>query len=475
MACGCRRWRTSGRRCACCPRRCRTPEARHADAPVAHGCGSADSPVDIATGRARTARFDRRSAVAARRPGSGPGRAGGSVRGPDARHAERGRAGHALRDGLERVLRGNTGGLIVLGMDRTVESLCTGGFVLDVEFTATRLRELCKLDGALILDRDITKIVRAGVQLVPDASIPTEETGTRHRTAQRVSIQTGFPVVSVSQSMRLIALYVDGQRRVLEDSAAILSRANQALATLERYKLRLDEVAGTLSALEIEDLVTVRDVGGGRPAAGDGAPDRHRDRRVRGGAGHGRAAAVAPAGRADRGGGAGAASWSSGTTCREPAGASRSRTVRRGARRAGPAHPHRAARTAHGGPGAGLQRRRPRRWTPRSRRAASGCWRRCRGCRGRSSTGWWTTSAGCRSCSRRAWTTSRRWTASARPGPVRSARASPGWPSPRSSSVTSERRPAPCRARAGSRRAAPGRPHHGVGGPGVPWAGPDAI
>ncbi|MGV9314976.1 DNA integrity scanning diadenylate cyclase DisA [Streptomyces sp. NPDC003691] len=168
--------------------------------------------------------------------------------------------GTALRDGLERILRGNTGGLIVLGMDKSVDAMCTGGFVLDVEFTATRLRELCKLDGALILDKDITKILRAGVQLVPDASIPTEETGTRHRTADRVSKQCGFPVVSVSQSMRLIALYVDGERRVLEESAAILSRANQALATLERYKLRLDEVAGTLSALEIEDLVTVRDV-----------------------------------------------------------------------------------------------------------------------------------------------------------------------------------------------------------------------
>ncbi|AQT73724.1 DNA integrity scanning diadenylate cyclase DisA [Streptomyces sp. fd1-xmd] len=168
--------------------------------------------------------------------------------------------GQPLRDGLERIVRGNTGGLIVLGMDKAVEAMCTGGFVLDVEFTATRLRELCKLDGALILDKDLTKILRAGVQLVPDASIPTEETGTRHRTADRVSKQCGFPVVSVSQSMRLIALYVDGERRVLEESGAILSRANQALATLERYKLRLDEVAGTLSALEIEDLVTVRDV-----------------------------------------------------------------------------------------------------------------------------------------------------------------------------------------------------------------------
>ncbi|GAA1927807.1 DNA integrity scanning diadenylate cyclase DisA [Streptomyces sodiiphilus] len=199
--------------------------------------------------------------AASDRPGN-PGRAGGGSGTDGLLRASLSAIapGTQLRDGLERVLRGNTGGLIVLGVDRGVEALCSGGFVLDVEFTATRLRELCKLDGAVLVDRDITKIVRAGVQLVPDADIPTEETGTRHRTAQRVSIQTGFPVVSVSQSMRLIALYVDGQRRVLEDSGAILSRANQALATLERYKLRLDEVAGTLSALEIEDLVTVRDV-----------------------------------------------------------------------------------------------------------------------------------------------------------------------------------------------------------------------
>ncbi|MDP9102118.1 MAG: DNA integrity scanning diadenylate cyclase DisA [Actinomycetota bacterium] len=168
--------------------------------------------------------------------------------------------GTALRDGLERILRGNTGALIVLGHDKSVEALCTGGFSLtDVEFSATRLRELSKMDGAVVVTSDLSRIVRAGVQLVPDPDIPTEETGTRHRTAERVAKQTRFPVISVSQSMRIIALYVDGRRYVLDDSAAILSRANQALATLERYKLRLDEVAGTLSALEIEDLVTVRD------------------------------------------------------------------------------------------------------------------------------------------------------------------------------------------------------------------------
>jgi diadenylate cyclase len=167
--------------------------------------------------------------------------------------------GTALRDGLERILRGNTGALLVLGHDKVVEGLSTGGFELDVDFSAQRLRELSKMDGAVVLTEDLAKIVRASVQLVPDPSIVTEETGTRHRTAERVAKQTGFPVVSVSQSMRIIALYVQGIRYVLDDSASILSRANQALATLERYKLRLDEVAGTLSALEIEDLVTVRD------------------------------------------------------------------------------------------------------------------------------------------------------------------------------------------------------------------------
>lgn len=168
--------------------------------------------------------------------------------------------GGELRDGLERILRGRTGALIVLGYDRTVESICSGGFVLDVEFSATRLRELAKMDGAVVVERDLSRIVRAAVQLLPDATIETSESGTRHRTAERVAKQTGLPVISVSASMRIIALYVGSTRYVLEGSTTILSRANQALATLERYKSRLDEVSGTLSALEIEDLVTVRDV-----------------------------------------------------------------------------------------------------------------------------------------------------------------------------------------------------------------------
>jgi diadenylate cyclase len=168
--------------------------------------------------------------------------------------------GTALRDGLERILRGNTGALIVLGCDQAVRDICSGGFGLDVPFSATRLRELAKMDGAVVLDDAAETIVRAAVHLMPDPALPTDEAGTRHRTAERVARQTGYPVVAVSKSMRTIGLYIDGTRHVLEDSVAILSHANQALGTLERYRLRLDEVSGALTALEIENLATVRDV-----------------------------------------------------------------------------------------------------------------------------------------------------------------------------------------------------------------------
>jgi diadenylate cyclase len=167
--------------------------------------------------------------------------------------------GTGMREGLERILRGRTGALIVIGTNREVEAICDGGFVLDVEFSPTRLRELSKMDGAVVLNDDTTRIVRANVQLMPDASIPTVESGTRHRTAERTAIQTGVPVLAVSHSMSTISLYVDGLRHEVADTPTILGRANQALATLQRYKSRFDEVAATLSALEIQDFTTLRD------------------------------------------------------------------------------------------------------------------------------------------------------------------------------------------------------------------------
>ncbi|GAA4384666.1 DNA integrity scanning diadenylate cyclase DisA [Tsukamurella soli] len=168
--------------------------------------------------------------------------------------------GTGLRDGIERILRGRTGALVLLGYDAEVERICDGGFHLDVEFAPTRLRELAKMDGAVVLSTDGTRIVRANVQLMPDASIPTEESGTRHRSAERTAIQTGYPVISVSASMSIVRAYVGGMRHLVDDVEPILSRANLAVATLERYAQRLDEAAGHLSRAEIEDYVTLREV-----------------------------------------------------------------------------------------------------------------------------------------------------------------------------------------------------------------------
>ena len=152
------------------------------------------------------------------------------------------------------------GALIVIGDGPEVLSLCSGGFLLDAEFTPQRLSELAKMDGAMILSSDCKRIARANVHLVPDPSITTSETGTRHRTAERVAKQIDAPVISVSEELSLVAVHRKGQKRTLEPVGRVLTRADQALQILERYKARLDAVGGALSALEIEDLVTVRDV-----------------------------------------------------------------------------------------------------------------------------------------------------------------------------------------------------------------------
>ncbi len=168
--------------------------------------------------------------------------------------------GRPLREGLDRILQAKMGALIVIGDGPEVLSLCSGGFLLDAEFTPQRLSELAKMDGAMILSADCTRIARANVHLVPDPNIPTSETGTRHRTAERVAKQIDAPVISISEELSLVAVHRRGQKRTLEPVGRVLSRADQALQILERYKTRLDGVSASLSALEIEDLVTVRDV-----------------------------------------------------------------------------------------------------------------------------------------------------------------------------------------------------------------------
>lgn len=167
--------------------------------------------------------------------------------------------GSPLREGVDRVLQGSMGALIVVGDGPEVLALCSGGFLFDAEFTPQRLSELAKMDGAIILAPDCSRVARANVHLVPDPDIPTAETGTRHRTAERVARQIDVPVISVSEDLSVVSIYRNNEKRTLEPIPRVLARANQALQTLERYKERLDVVSGALSALEVEDLVTVRD------------------------------------------------------------------------------------------------------------------------------------------------------------------------------------------------------------------------
>ena len=168
--------------------------------------------------------------------------------------------GTQLRDGIERIIQARMGALIVVGAGPDVLSVCSGGFLLDAEFSPQRLSELAKMDGAIILTGDCQRIVRSNVHLVPDPNIPTAETGTRHRTAERVARQIEVPVITVSEDRTEVAIHVRGLKRAIEPTPRVLARADQALQILERYKVRLDAVSASLSALEIEDLVTVRDV-----------------------------------------------------------------------------------------------------------------------------------------------------------------------------------------------------------------------
>jgi diadenylate cyclase len=168
--------------------------------------------------------------------------------------------GTPLRDGIDRIVRAKMGALVVIGDGPKVLSICSGGFLLDAEFTPQRLSELAKMDGAIILSADSMRIARANVHLMPDPTVPTAETGTRHRTAERVAVSLGVPVVSVSEEMSVINIYAGGMKRQLQDIGRLLDRANQALQTLERYKTKLDDATSALTALEIEDVVTVHDV-----------------------------------------------------------------------------------------------------------------------------------------------------------------------------------------------------------------------
>lgn len=168
--------------------------------------------------------------------------------------------GSPLREGLDRTLESGRGALIVLGDSQEVLNICSGGFLLDAAYTPQRLSELAKMDGAIILGAGLERIARANVHLVPNPNVPTSETGTRHRTAERVARSLSVPVVAVSESRKEIQIYVENDVQHLLAPSLILERSNQAIQTLERYRDRLDVGAINLSRLEGRGRVKLTDV-----------------------------------------------------------------------------------------------------------------------------------------------------------------------------------------------------------------------
>jgi diadenylate cyclase len=168
--------------------------------------------------------------------------------------------GTALREGIDNIIHARTGGLILIAEADDVSFLFSGGIRLDVDYTPALLYQVAKMDGAIVLPPDASKIAMANVQLMPDPTILSMETGTRHRTAERVAKQTKALVIAISQRRDVVSLYIEGIKYILQDIPTVLSKANQGLATLEKYRARLDQVAGRLTALEFAGGVVLYDV-----------------------------------------------------------------------------------------------------------------------------------------------------------------------------------------------------------------------
>ncbi len=168
--------------------------------------------------------------------------------------------GTPLREGIDNIINARTGGLLLLAEAEDVSFLFSGGLRLDVDYTPGLLYQVAKMDGAIVLPSDATKIAWANVQLMPDPTILSMETGTRHRTAERVSKQTDALVIAISQRRDVVSLYIEGIKYILQDIPTVLSKANQGLATLEKYRARLDQVTSRLTALEFAGGVVLYDV-----------------------------------------------------------------------------------------------------------------------------------------------------------------------------------------------------------------------
>ena len=168
--------------------------------------------------------------------------------------------GTALREGLENILKAKTGALIIIGDSKEIMEIVDGGFKINEDYTPARLYELAKMDGAIVLSSDMKKILLANAQIMPSHTIPTQETGTRHRTAERTAKQTGELVISISQRRNIITVFKGNLRYTIEETSKIITKANQALQILEKYKKVFDSNLSILNEYEFNDIVTLDNV-----------------------------------------------------------------------------------------------------------------------------------------------------------------------------------------------------------------------
>ncbi len=168
--------------------------------------------------------------------------------------------GTKLREGVFNILDGGKGGLIVVGLSDEIKKMVDGGFLIDCDYTPERLFELAKMDGAIILDDNVEKIYYANVHLHPNKTYVTTESGTRHRTAERMARQTDKLIIAISERKKRVTLYKGEFKYYLKQIEVVLDQANQALKTLEKYKSVLEKELKNLTQLELEDLVTLNEV-----------------------------------------------------------------------------------------------------------------------------------------------------------------------------------------------------------------------
>ncbi|MGL6063819.1 MAG: DNA integrity scanning diadenylate cyclase DisA [Fusobacteriaceae bacterium] len=168
--------------------------------------------------------------------------------------------GTALREGIFNILEGGRGGLVVVGFNEEIKQMLDGGFLIDCKYTPEKIFELAKMDGAIIIDESVEKIYYANVHLHPERTFLTTESGTRHRTAQRMALQTNKLVIAISERKKSVTLYKGENKYRLKSISVVIEQATQALKTLEKYRHVLDNSLANLTILELDDLVTIHEI-----------------------------------------------------------------------------------------------------------------------------------------------------------------------------------------------------------------------